>query len=246
MTSVMGRLKQDTVWDGEVCLHGDVVVPEGTTLRVEAGARISFGERPRWSCAVFRRPADHGDSIEVSVRDHCDLVVEGTLEVHGAAASPVCIGVDETPWGGITGFGTARIQVEHTYVAGAPRFSLQAFDDATIAGMDSHYAGAEFGAWMWGTSRLEWQGGAMGATRASVLCAEGARAWISGSEDRSGEGISAIDHALVRVEAACFRGPRKHCAVAKDHAWVKLRDCTLRDARMDVVCEDDAQVEVHP
>lgn len=244
MTSIMGRLKGDTTWSGDIHLTGDVLVPAGVTLRIEAGARVSFSEPARWSCSLFWRPADRGESIEATQRDLCDIVVQGTLEVAGTADAPVCIGTDETPWGGITCFERGTVRLHHAYLAGAPRFSLQSFDDATMDGADSHCVGSEFAVWVWGASRFRWTGGAIGAARASVICCEGARATVSEFDDRSGEGIAATDSALVRVQGARFRGPRKHCVVARDDSWVKLLACSTHDAPLDVVRLDEAHVEV--
>lgn len=246
MTSVMGQLKRDTTWTGDVQLTGDVFVPENVTLRIEAGARISFGGRPHWSCSVFWRPADRGESIEATARELCDIVVRGSLEIEGTDRSPVCLGTDETPWGGITCFERARVRLRHAYLAGAPHFCVQSFDDAIVRATDTHLTGSEFAVWAWGTSELEWTGGVIGASRASVILCEGARARIAGVEDRSGEGIAATDSALVRVETSRFCGPRKHCVVARDQAWVKMKSCSTHDAPMDVVRLDEAHVEVRP
>lgn len=246
MTSVMGQLKRDTSWAGDVRLTGDVFVPEGVTLRIEAGARISFDARPHWSCSVFWRPADRGESVEATARGLCDIVVQGALEIEGTDRSPACLGTDETPWGGITSFDHAQVRLTHAYLAGAPHFSVQSFDDAIVRATDTHLTGSEFAVWAWGTSQLHWTRGAIGATRASVIICEGARARIAGIEDRSGEGIAATDSALVRIDASRFCGPRKHCVVAKDQSWVKMKDCSTHEAPMDVVRLDEAHVEVRP
>lgn len=246
MTSLMGQIKKDTVWEGDVRLTGDVFVPAGVTLRIAAGARISFAARPHWSCSVFRRPSDRGDSIEVTRREQCDFVVQGSLEVAGTERAPVCLGIDETAWGGITAFARGRVRLDHAYLAGAVHYSVQAFDDARVEAVESHCAGSEFAVWGWGTSRIVWRGGTIGAERASVICCEGSRASVSDVDDRSGEGIAATDMALVRVEGSRFCGPRKHVVVARNRSWVKLSSCTNGDSLMDVVRLDDAHVEMWP
>ncbi len=43
-TIVSGRLEEDTVWRGAVLVDGEVLAPEGVTLTIQAGTRISFAE----------------------------------------------------------------------------------------------------------------------------------------------------------------------------------------------------------
>ena len=77
---VSGELTSDAIWEDDVQLQGDVVIPEGRTLRLRAGTTLSFAPKPRWSCAVFRS-APEGYPIEASARERCDLVVFGRLIV---------------------------------------------------------------------------------------------------------------------------------------------------------------------
>ena len=43
-TIVSGRLADDTVWRGAVVVDGEILVPEGVTLTIQSGTRISFAE----------------------------------------------------------------------------------------------------------------------------------------------------------------------------------------------------------
>lgn len=243
MTTTMGRLERDAVWEGDVQVTGDVLVAEGATLVVRAGTRIRFAPRPRWACSVFWR-SPSGDSVEATMRELCDIVVCGRLVIEGTSAEPVHVGGD-APWGGITCFARGEARLRHTALEGAPHFTIQTFDDACVDGEDSSSTGSEFGLWAWGTSRLAWKRGAIRASRGSVICCEGARAHLVDVDDESGEGVAATDWSLIRVERTRFQLPRKHCVVARHHSWVRLAGCrTSGDAEMDLVRLDDARVEV--
>ncbi|MBM4267903.1 MAG: hypothetical protein FJ144_15045 [Deltaproteobacteria bacterium] len=245
MSTTMGRLERDTVWEGDVHVIGDVLVAEGTTLTVRPGTRIRFAARPRWACSVFWR-SPSGDSVEATMRELCALVVCGRLEIEGTKAEPVRIGGPGEPaWGGMTCFGRGEARFRHTVLEGAPHFTVQTFDDAFAFGEDSCCVGSEFGLWAWGTSRLSWTRGTIAASRGSVVCCEGARAHLVEVEDESGEGVAATDWSLIRVERGCFRAPRKHCVVARHRSWVRLAGCRMMgEAEMDLVRLDDARVEV--
>lgn len=50
----MGPLEKDQVWEGDIHVSGDVVIPEGITLSLRPGTKIFFAPKPLWACAVFR------------------------------------------------------------------------------------------------------------------------------------------------------------------------------------------------
>ncbi len=239
----MGRLERDTVWEGDVQVTGDVLIPEGITLSVRPGARITFAARPHWACSVFWR-SQVGQSVEATMRELCDIVVCGRFEVGGTEAEPVRIGSDQ-PWGGITCLETGAVQLRFARLEGAPHFTIQTFDDSTVEGIDSRCSGSEFGLWGWGTSRIAWTRGSIRAARGSVICCEGSRAHLIDVDDESGEGVATTDWSLARVEQSRFAVPRKHCVVARHRSWVQLVGCqTTGNAAMDVVRLDGSRVEV--
>jgi hypothetical protein len=239
----MGRLDRDAIWSDEVLVTGDVLVPAGRTLRIAAGTKVRFAARPRWACSVFWR-SQTSDSIEATLRELCDLVVLGRLEVMGTAAAPVLLGADSPPWGGITCLESGEVQLQHAILSGTTRFAVQAMDDATVVGLDSRCSGSEFGVWAWGTSRITWTRGSLHGSRASVICCEGSHAHLVQTEDASNEGVATMDWALARVDEGSFVSPRKHCVVARHRSWVKLRGCRGVAAEpVAIVCLDDAHVE---
>ena len=151
-----GELTSDAVWEGGVRLQGDVVVPEGRTLRLRAGTALSFAAKPSWSCAVFRG-APEGYPIEASSREQCDLVVFGRLEVEGTAERPVLLGGPEDRWGGVVlaGRGTARL--EHARLQGAAGGEdalIQCFDDSRLDLRHCVLSRARNGVIAWGLSSV--------------------------------------------------------------------------------------------
>jgi hypothetical protein len=151
-----GELTSDAVWNGDVLLEGDVVVPEGRTLRLRAGTTLSFAAKPRWSCAVFRGSPE-GYPIESSSRELCDLVVFGRLEVEGTEDRPVAMGRGDERWGGVTvlGRGTARLrQARVRGASGGEDALLQCFDDGRLEMRGCVLSGARVGALAWGLSSV--------------------------------------------------------------------------------------------
>ena len=70
-----GTVMSDTTWSGCVLIHGDIVVPVGKTLTIEAGTTVRFMEGDALSAGL-----DYGKS---------ELRVFGDIEVQGTADSPV-------------------------------------------------------------------------------------------------------------------------------------------------------------
>ena len=74
---VEGTVKTDTVWSGDVLVVGDVLVPEGVTLRVAPGTHISFIE-------------SESSKIEpMFLSMGTELMVRGKLLVEGEKDNPV-------------------------------------------------------------------------------------------------------------------------------------------------------------
>lgn len=241
--TAMGTIERDTVWSGDVQVTGDVVVAAGATLKVLAGTRVHFAERPRWSCSVFRRSPE-SQVMEVSMRDACDVVVLGRLAVAGSREAPVRLGAGGAAWGGITCLERGAVDLQHATIENAPHFCVQALDDARVQATDSDCAGAQYAVWAWGTSEVSWQGGTLAAARASVICCEGGRVTLAEVGDASPEGIAALDWGLIRAARMRFAAPRKHCAVARHRAWIQLDGCGSLAAESAIVQLDDALVQV--
>jgi hypothetical protein len=176
---VFGPLERDAVWTGDVLLTGDVVVPEGATLRVLPGAKIRAAAKPRWSCAVFRC-APEGWPIEASEREACDLVVLGTLIMDGAIVSG-------GPWGGITLLKSARAQLnECSFQARAP-FAVQSFDDSRAELRRCSLSNCRIGLWSFGLSRVNVVGGSIIAEQTGALACEGGFIALRGVDVKAGD-----------------------------------------------------------
>ena len=221
MREVFGRLEKDDLWEGEVRLVGDVVVADGMTLRVAAGARISAAARPRWSCAVFRA-APEGWPIEASERGACDLVVLGRLEIAGEPGRPVVVAGG--PWGGSTLLGSGRAVLRHAHMEAPAPFGLQTFDDARAELEQCRISACGIGLWSWGLSRIRARGGEIVASQSGAQACEGSRIVLEDVSVRAGErGLCAEGWATVSARRCRFVGDREAAALVKDEAYVVAR-----------------------
>lgn len=237
MIQVHGRLEKDAAWNGPVLLTGDLVVPEGVTLRLLDGARVETAEKPRWSCAVFRA-APEGWPIETSVRERCDLVVQGRLEAEGALLG------GPAAWGGVVLLGRARARMTRTCLAGPAAFGVQAFDDsrAELAECD---ISADIGLWAWGLSRISTDGGIVRAGRWGGIACEGSRLQARGTRFTGGaRGLISESWATVEARSCAFAGHQDGALLAKHHSWARLEDCSWKDEPPLAQRLDEAYVDI--
>ncbi|MDP2343213.1 MAG: hypothetical protein Q8O67_19805 [Deltaproteobacteria bacterium] len=108
-------------WSGEIVLDGDVTVPRGTTLVIEAGTTVRLATSDRLALQVFRNHADNPDGSDSSCtgcfadatvngsfgdRSLVDIYVEGSLVAEGTAADPIVFLPEDgvvapSKWGGL-------------------------------------------------------------------------------------------------------------------------------------------------
>lgn len=72
-----GVIAEDTVWSGEVLVHGDVLVPEGVTLTISPGTKVMFA---------------YSESTKIEpmfLSMQTELLVRGVLKVEGKPGNPV-------------------------------------------------------------------------------------------------------------------------------------------------------------
>ncbi len=177
-SGVLGPLAR---WSGEVRLAGDVMVPWGATLEIAAGTRVRAAKVPRWKYRFDRR-GDRGAWLG-SAREHCYLVVYGTLRVLGTAEKPVRFLAEGAAWGGVVLLDASRAQATHAEIAAAEIAGLACFD----------------------RSRLEARGCRFQNCRAGLLCAGLSRVWVGeGAFAGNGAGLLACDLASVEAEGSRF------------------------------------------
>lgn len=238
-----GPLKRDTTWEGVVQVGGDVVVPEGMTLRLRPGTIVGFAQRPAWSCAVFRS-APEGHAVEVTRRESCDLVVLGRLEVLGTQEKPVLLGDGGAIWGGLSCLGRGTAVVQGAVLRRAHETLLQSFDDSRILLRECRLQEAPVGLWTFGLSKAAVEGGSIAASRCAVLSCEGSsvdlrRTSLAGSP----QGCSAHDWSLLRIEQGRFGGHREHAVLALQRSWVRLLDCSMGDAESQISRHHQARLD---
>jgi hypothetical protein len=243
---VSGELTSDAIWEGDVLLQGDVVVPEGRTLRLRAGTTLSFAPRPRWSCAVFRS-APEGYPIEASSRDHCDLVVFGRLEVDGSTERPVVLGRPEDRWGGITLLGRGAARLEHARVCGAAggdEALFQCFDDSRLELRNCVLSHARVGALAWGLSAVRVHESVVEDVGCAFLCREGSTTDLFRVRCRRVEqGVWEQDWALARLEDCRLEGCSVFGAGAYDRSRLTVVRGFLGGCRLGLIVAGDASAD---
>jgi len=107
-----GILVEDELWNGNIYLTGDVVVPEGITLVILAGTAITFAPNHSDYDAKLPLPADLG-------RGKVNLLVQGNLRIEGEKDKVVTVGElvydverqTEISWGGIIFEGVNAVSI---------------------------------------------------------------------------------------------------------------------------------------
>ncbi len=220
-----GELSRDAVWSGRVRLTGDVVVPEGRTLRLSDGCALSFAPKPEWSCSVFRA-APQGYPIEATRRELCDIVVLGRLEAAGASL----VG-GEGAWGGITLLEAATAQLRGCSVGGAAEHAVQAFDDSVLKLSGGEIFGARMGILGWGLSRVYARQTHFHDCGSAVLCREGAFARLEACRlSRLSEGAWAQQWSLIEAERCSFEECSNFRAGAYERSRVTVDGAVVEGA----------------
>jgi hypothetical protein len=237
----MGTLTQDCIWEGDVSVVGDVVVPTGKCLSLAPGTRVSFAASPRWSCSVFRS-APEGYPIETSEREACDIVVQGRLEAQGTRENPVVFGVGTVAWGGFIFLQRGSGRLQETSLRSVRDCCLQAFDDSVVVMSNCRLEGAAKGITAWGMSCVRFQDGIIHADGCAVIACEGSRVQLCRSSiEGSRQGFAAEGWALLAALDCRFVAIADCCASAKQSAWLKLRGCQ-DDAQRRAIVEGGARL----
>ncbi len=101
-----GRITKDTVWEGNIEITGDLLVPSEITLTILPGSNIVFSMNRRSIRFPIKKRID-GDLYDITFRDKPDIIVKGTLIIKGEKDRRVNIGnpnhnnPDYLSWGAI-------------------------------------------------------------------------------------------------------------------------------------------------
>jgi hypothetical protein len=113
LPQVAGVLPGESVWSGEMVLSGDVLVPAGSSLTIEAGT------------TVYVRPAENTKIDPEYLSSLTELLVRGTLRIAGTAKGPVRflslkqpVG-EKVAWAGILLDGATGSSIEGASIEGA-------------------------------------------------------------------------------------------------------------------------------
>ena len=211
---------------------------------MEAGTRVSFASRPKWSCAVFRA-APEGYPIEASEREACDLVVLGRLEAAGTPNAPILMGGGGVPWGGILFLERAAGVLRHCVIGVKTEYALQTFDDSSLVLEDCRLGEAQVGIAARGLSCVRVSGGCVRATRCGAVACEGSRMVLDHLQiEDSPQGVCAEDWALVRVAGSRFASNRDFAVSARGHSWARLDGCGFERSGEPALGREQARIDV--
>lgn len=114
-----GKLEKDQTWSGTNFLTGDLFIPSGRTLVVQAGSTISLTPgKSLWDASISRNL--RGAMREVTHPGLIDIIVEGTLRLEGGWLSRISV-VDlkerkASSWGGIVIINKGKLETRHASI----------------------------------------------------------------------------------------------------------------------------------
>lgn len=114
-----GRLEQDRIWSGTIVLNGDLHIPSGRTLVVQAGSTITPTPRQSlWDLSVSRNL--RGAVRAVTHSGLIDIIVEGTLRFEGTWLSRISVAdLKEgrpSSWGGIVIINKGKLETRYASI----------------------------------------------------------------------------------------------------------------------------------
>ena len=93
-----GKLSADQNWSGDIYLVGDVIVPRGITLTIEAGTRIFFAEYD-----ILQSGND---------KQQTEILVDGQLQANSEPDNPIVVStIGDPQWKKISS-GDQSVQIE--------------------------------------------------------------------------------------------------------------------------------------
>lgn len=137
LPQIAGVLTGDSVWSGEMVLAGDVLIPAGSALTIEAGTTL------------YVRPAENTKIDPEYLSPLTELLVRGTLRIAGTAEEPVRFlplnspAWEDIAWAGILLDGAAGGSIEGASIKNAETGILCITSSPLI--MNSTLAGCRYG-----------------------------------------------------------------------------------------------------
>jgi|GEM_PF-2313205 len=216
-----GVLDGDETWSSDVDLDGDLVIPEGRRLTVEAGVRIGCARAARHAAAPAR-PAFAG-RIEDYQSLAGRLIVAGELIARGSESAPARF---EGPgWGGLAAIGRGRLDLRRATLSG-PAAALVALDFSRVFAVDCALTGAFAGAALGAGARAIFRRCRFAASQeAGVLAVDDVRALLRDCRFvENAKGVAAAGHAWPRLRGCRFENCAE-AASASGRAFLEIDSC---------------------
>ncbi|MFQ5903631.1 MAG: NosD domain-containing protein [Candidatus Binatia bacterium] len=114
-----GKLEKNETWSGTVALAGDLLIPSGRTLVVQAGSTVSLTPgKSLWDISISHNL--RGAVREITRRGLIDIIVEGTLRMEGQWLSGISVADLEerrpSSWGGLVMVKKGKVEINHASI----------------------------------------------------------------------------------------------------------------------------------
>ncbi|MBI4386904.1 MAG: hypothetical protein HY551_05950 [Elusimicrobia bacterium] len=205
---IAGALECDETWGGTLKISGDVIVPQGITLRIAAGTRIQTIENV--ACAWRKQTGTTDISAAYHDESLNGLFILGRLVIEGRDSSPVCIGGPEF-WDGIHVVNGGQIHAAHA-VFSSPSSNITVHPEGLLNLADCRLRAGQ-------APNLRCFGGSLRVER-SIL--------------HGGSPMLLARNARTHIEEVRFTGPST-CAMDLEGGRHLLQDVEIQEARAGLV-----------
>jgi len=198
---VSGTLLADEVWEGEVVVVDDLLVPAGRTLTIRPGTTVRV------------RRADTSRTEPEFLDNATEVLVRGRIKALGTKAEPILFepevaseGGDSPAWAGIL-FDGGEGKLVHCRISGAERGAL--IIGASPLLQDVDIRSVRQGIMIHGTSRPLLERVSVEAAEGGVSCWRGSAPRMTGLRVRAGEreGLLAAPGSRPTIVDSTFEGP---------------------------------------
>ena len=126
---VAGALREDCVWENEIWLQGDVLVPEGVTLSIVPGTVIQCAQAAEKLLQAERPPQGRWGLSHSNVLRN--IIVRGRIAAHGEADRPIQFGANKA-WAGIHLKGSGSGSFSHAIFSASAAEAVAAWEASTL------------------------------------------------------------------------------------------------------------------
>lgn len=223
-TGKFGTLEKDETWSGKIVLTGDLYIPSGRTLIVQAGSTINpTAGKTVWDSRISRNL--RGAVREITHPGLVDIIVEGTLRLEGGWFSGISLADLEeqrpSSWGGLVIINKGKAEIRHAsiYLADtavglydqseakilkttfkSDLAAIEAFHQSSLTIENSTISANPAGVALYDDIRARIEGNWFRFNTSAILIADHAKALVSGNIlFKNIQGISSLDSSRPQI-----------------------------------------------